>query len=68
MSLSPLPPKAFRAEPSNGGPLEPPAGERNPMLDQTVEAQWPADPLAGRRDDIEAGARLVRAALADGRP
>ncbi len=45
---------------------EPPAGERNPMLDQTVEAQWPADPLVGRRDDIEAGARLVRAALADG--
>ncbi|MBF9352685.1 ATP-dependent DNA helicase [Mycobacteroides chelonae] len=43
----------------------PAAGERNPMLDQTVEAQWPADPLAGRRGDIEAGAQLVREALAD---
>ncbi|OHT89384.1 ATP-dependent helicase [Mycobacteroides saopaulense] len=42
----------------------PAAGERNPMLDHTVEAQWPADPLAGRRDDVEAGALMVREALA----
>lgn len=43
---------------------EPAAGERNPMLDQTVEARWPADPLAGRRGGLEAGAQLVRDALA----
>ncbi|WP_371750555.1 ATP-dependent helicase [Mycobacteroides sp. LB1] len=42
----------------------PAAGERNPMLDQTVEAQWPADPLQGRRSEIEVGARMVREALA----
>ncbi|MUM16543.1 ATP-dependent helicase [Mycobacterium sp. CBMA271] len=43
---------------------EPAAGERNPMLDQSVEAQWPADPLADRRSEVEAGARLVREARA----
>ena len=47
---------------------EPAAGERNPMLDQTVEAQWPADPLAGRRGGLEAGAQLVREALAGTTP
>ncbi|WP_078292263.1 ATP-dependent DNA helicase [Mycobacterium sp. D16R24] len=46
----------------------PVAGERNPMLDQTVETQWPADPLAGRRGEIEAGAQLVREARAGTAP
>jgi DNA helicase II / ATP-dependent DNA helicase PcrA len=34
-------------------------GERNPLRDSVVEAIWPADPLAGRRDDVERGAALV---------
>jgi DNA helicase II / ATP-dependent DNA helicase PcrA len=34
-------------------------GERNPLRDSVVEAMWPADPLAGRRDDVERGAALV---------
>ena len=34
-------------------------GERNPLRDSVVEAMWPADPLAGRRGDIERGAALV---------
>ncbi|MGH3725140.1 MAG: ATP-dependent helicase [Mycobacterium sp.] len=46
----------------------PAAGERNPMLDQAVEAQWPADPLAGRRGEIESGAQLVREALSAAAP
>lgn len=46
----------------------PAAGERNPMLDQTVEAPWPADPLAGRRSEIEAGAQMVREARAGTAP
>jgi DNA helicase II / ATP-dependent DNA helicase PcrA len=38
----------------------PPAdGERNPLRDDTVEAIWPADPLAVRRGDVERGAALV---------
>jgi DNA helicase-2/ATP-dependent DNA helicase PcrA len=38
-------------------------GERNPLRDSVVEAIWPADPLAGRRDDIERGAALVAQAM-----
>jgi DNA helicase-2/ATP-dependent DNA helicase PcrA len=34
-------------------------GERNPLRDSVVEAIWPADPLAGRRGDVERGATLV---------
>ncbi|OBH35306.1 ATP-dependent DNA helicase [Mycobacterium sp. E183] len=34
-------------------------GDRNPLRDNTVEAVWPADPLAGRRGDVERGAALV---------
>ena len=34
-------------------------GERNPLRDNIIEAIWPADPLAGRRADIERGAALV---------
>ncbi|MCW2655716.1 MAG: helicase, superfamily [Mycobacterium sp.] len=41
----------------------PPAdGDPNPLRDRKVEAVWPADPLAGRRKDVERGAALVRAA------
>src|SRR6185312_6445690 len=45
----------------------PPAdGERNPLRDNVVEAIWPADPLAGRRLDVERGAALVtKATLAE---
>jgi DNA helicase-2/ATP-dependent DNA helicase PcrA len=38
-------------------------GERNPLRDNVVEAIWPADPLAGRRGDVERGAVLVSAAM-----
>ena len=39
-------------------------GERNPLRDNVVEAVWPADPLAGRRGDVERGAALVAQAMA----
>ena len=42
---------------------EPADGERNPLRDNVVEAIWPADPLATRRDDVERGAALVAAAM-----
>jgi DNA helicase-2/ATP-dependent DNA helicase PcrA len=43
----------------------PPAeGERNPLRADVVEAVWPPDPLAQRRDAVEHGAALVRQALA----
>lgn len=43
-------------------------GDPNPLRDNTVEAIWPADPLAGRRGDVERGADLVaRAMLGDPR-
>ncbi len=38
-------------------------GERNPLRDNVVEAIWPADPLAGRRGDVERGAALVAQAM-----
>ncbi|WP_372510726.1 ATP-dependent helicase [Mycobacterium montefiorense] len=34
-------------------------GERNPLRNSTIEAIWPADPLAGRRAEVEYGAALV---------
>ena len=37
-------------------------GDRNPLRDDVVEVQWPADPLGSRRADVERGAALVRAA------
>lgn len=39
-------------------------GERNPLRDNLIEAEWPADPLAGRRADVERGAQLVMGAMA----
>ncbi|WP_276033579.1 ATP-dependent helicase [Mycobacterium alsense] len=39
-------------------------GERNPLRDTVVEATWPADPLAVRRGDVEAGAAMVAQAMA----
>jgi DNA helicase-2/ATP-dependent DNA helicase PcrA len=39
-------------------------GERNPLRDSAIEAVWPADPLAGRRADVERGAALVARAMA----
>lgn len=41
-------------------------GERNPLRDNVIEAVWPADPLAVRREEVERGATLVRRALAAG--
>jgi DNA helicase-2/ATP-dependent DNA helicase PcrA len=38
-------------------------GERNPLCDTVVEAFWPADPLAARRDGVERGAALVTRAM-----
>lgn len=47
---------------------EPAAGEPNPLCDETVEAQWPVDPLGERRADVDRGAALVAAALAEPDP
>jgi len=41
-------------------------GEQNPLKDNVVEADWPADPLGVRRGDIERGAALVAEALSAG--
>ncbi|MEB3022655.1 ATP-dependent helicase [[Mycobacterium] crassicus] len=46
----------------------PASGDPNPLSDNAAEAVWPADPLAGRRGDVERGAALVAAALAVGEP
>ncbi|MFI6365850.1 UvrD-helicase domain-containing protein [Nocardia sp. NPDC050630] len=37
----------------------------NPFTDNPATAEWPRDPLGKRRDPIEQGASLVRAALAE---
>ncbi|WAJ46485.1 ATP-dependent DNA helicase [Mycobacterium sp. Aquia_216] len=39
-------------------------GDRNPLRDNIIEAVWPADPLSGRRADVERGAELVATAMA----
>ncbi|MEU2030537.1 ATP-dependent helicase [Nocardia amamiensis] len=45
---------------------DPPAPDAvNPFTDNPATAEWPRDPLSIRRDPIEQGAALVRAALAD---
>ncbi|MCW2686529.1 MAG: helicase, superfamily [Mycobacterium sp.] len=38
-------------------------GDPNPLRDRTVEAMWPVDPLAERRDDAERAAALVAGAM-----
>lgn len=38
----------------------------NPLVAGAREHQWPTDPLAGRRDAVEAGAALVRSAIVAG--
>jgi DNA helicase-2/ATP-dependent DNA helicase PcrA len=43
---------------------EPADGEPNPLRDNTIEVLWPADPLRGRRGQVEYGAQLVAAAMA----
>lgn len=42
---------------------KPPPDAVNPFADNPPTAQWPRDPLGGRRDPIEQGAALVREAL-----
>ncbi|MGY1894896.1 UvrD-helicase domain-containing protein [Nocardia gipuzkoensis] len=45
--------------------VDPPAADDvNPFTDNPATAEWPRDPLSTRRDPIEQGAALVRAALA----
>ncbi|MFD4402653.1 UvrD-helicase domain-containing protein [Nocardia sp. NPDC058499] len=44
---------------------EPEEGETNPLAATPDTAPWPGDPLGARRTDIEEGAALVNAALAD---
>ncbi|MFI9400918.1 UvrD-helicase domain-containing protein [Nocardia sp. NPDC052316] len=45
---------------------DPPAHDAvNPFTDNPATAEWPRDPLGDRRDPIEQGAALVRAALAE---
>lgn len=45
---------------------DPPALDAaNPFTDNPATAEWPRDPLGARRDPVEQGAALVRAALAD---
>ena len=41
--------------------VAPADGDRNPLRDEVVEVQWPADPLGSRCADVERGAALVRA-------
>ncbi|GJF11664.1 ATP-dependent DNA helicase [Mycolicibacterium cyprinidarum] len=41
-------------------------GETNPVRDQVVEAMWPIDPVAGRREDTDRGAELVVRAMSVG--
>ncbi|WP_409434783.1 ATP-dependent helicase [Mycobacterium sp. SMC-14] len=43
-------------------------GEKNPLSDNVNEGTWPADPLTGRRGDVERGAALVAAQLQAGEP
>ena len=43
-------------------------GEKNPLSDNAKEGIWPADPLTGRRGDVERGAALVAAELQAGEP
>ena len=43
-------------------------GDRNPLRDSVHEATWPADPLGGRRADVQRGAALVGAAMSAGAP
>ncbi len=42
---------------------EPEEGSENPLATAVKSAQWPADPLRDRRDDVATGAALVRAEL-----
>jgi len=42
----------------------PPDGELNPLTEDPRRMEWPVDPLGSRRGRVEAGAALVRAALA----
>ncbi|MFI5539475.1 UvrD-helicase domain-containing protein [Nocardia sp. NPDC051900] len=45
---------------------DPPAADAvNPFTDNPATAEWPRDPLGARREPIEQGAALVRAALAN---
>ncbi|MBO0677618.1 ATP-dependent helicase [Mycolicibacterium sp. S2-37] len=44
---------------------EPAAGEVNPLRDNVTEILWPAEPAAGRRADIDAGAQRVARAMAE---
>ncbi len=57
-----------RAAASFGPPDEwaaaPAAGEPNPLTGAPRTAQWPVDPLGGRRPDVQGGADLVLAAIA----
>ncbi|MBF6421310.1 UvrD-helicase domain-containing protein [Nocardia farcinica] len=43
----------------------PPVDAVNPFADNPATAEWPRDPLGPRRDPVEQGAALVRAALAE---
>jgi len=38
-------------------------GEQNPLRDRVVEAMWPVDPVAGRRETLDRGAALVSQAI-----
>ena len=42
----------------------PPDGSRNPAADEVRSVRWPADPLGPRRSAVQAGAELVRTAMA----
>jgi DNA helicase-2/ATP-dependent DNA helicase PcrA len=47
-----------------GWAAAPAEGEPNPLLAEVVTGSWPVDPLRSRRNSVQAGAELVRAALA----
>ncbi|MFB9375542.1 ATP-dependent helicase [Kineococcus gynurae] len=48
------------------GAPPPEAGEVNPRTAEAVRVPWPVDPLAARREDVDAGAARVRAAVLAG--
>lgn len=56
------PPSRFLLELGLGGDLDPPEGD-NPRLAEPLSAVWPTDPLGPRREQLEAAAAAVHAAL-----
>lgn len=63
-SAEALPGEALLGVPEVCAPA-PQKGATNPLLGKPITAEWPADPLGGRRAAVAAGAALVEAARGD---